>query len=258
MALKAQSLIVYSLEVTTLNSSIDFKNVSGGSEIQASLNIGYYSVSGLANEISRALNAADPGNIYSASVSRNIMGGTQNRITIATNGAFLSLLFASGSRSATTVASLAGFNVSDYTGATSYTNSQTCGVSILPSFIGYQYSDDIRSSKVFGSVNVSASGLKESVVFNIQKFIYVRFKYEFASNLLSWQSFWYWAIQQRPFDFTPEITNPDTVYQVTLDRTDFDGKGLGFQMNEMLPEFPDRYDTGLIVMRVVDSSAELI
>lgn len=258
MALTAKSLFVYNIEVTTLNYSLDFKADSGGPELSGTLNLGFYSPTSLADEIARVLNATDADNSYTVTVNRSVMGGTENRLTITSNGSYLSLLFSSGTRAATTMAGLAGFNATDYTGALTYIGSQSAGTSLIPDYIGYSYLDDFNQAKVFGAVNVSASGEKEAVVFNIQKFINIQFMYEPKSKLLEWKNLWYWLIQQRPFDFTPEITTPTTFYQVTLEKTSLDGKGLGFIMKELLPNFPNHYDTGMLTFRIIEQNTNFI
>src|SRR6185437_9418711 len=125
MALSAKSLFVYKLQVTTLNQYIDFQNTMGGPILTANVALGFYSPQGLAQAIALALQTQDSTNVYSVSVARTLMGGTQNRITIATGGSYLSLLFGSGPNFVTSIASLIGFNPADYTGATSYVGSQT-------------------------------------------------------------------------------------------------------------------------------------
>jgi len=45
------------------------------------------------------------------------------------------------------------------------------------------------------------------------------------------------------------ITDPDIFIDVTLERTSEDGKGLGFRMMEMLPQLPNLYKTGTLVLR---------
>jgi hypothetical protein len=139
----------------------------------------------------------------------------------------------------------------DYTGGTSYTGSQTTGTSLIPELLGYNYADPIQQKKVFGAVNVSAAGVKETVVFNLQQFMNVEFKYEPKANLLAWNDLMEWLIQQSPFDFTPEIASPSTYYPVTLETTAEDGKGLAFLMKEMLPNFPNFYMTGPMKFRIV-------
>ena len=213
MALTQRSLFLYGLSVTEFNSSIDFKSSLGGPELQATLQVGHYSLSSLADEIVRAMTEVDPitTNTYTVTIDRTLFGGTQNRVTIATSGSYLSLLFGSGTRSASTVAPLIGFTSTDYTGATTYTGSVTAGTAMLPTFTGYNYLGPDYNHKVFGSVNVSSIGEKDAIVFNIQRFIQVQFKYETASKYVSeWLPFMERAIQQRSFDFTPEVTSPNT------------------------------------------------
>lgn len=93
MALTGVSLIRYGLSVTAFNSSMDFKNSSGGSQISATLKTGFYSLTGLMDEVVRSMNAADPLNNYGYTIDRSVNSGTENRVTITTSGVFLSLLF---------------------------------------------------------------------------------------------------------------------------------------------------------------------
>lgn len=254
MALIAKSLFTYGIEVTTLNNKLDFQIVALGPTLTATLNIGFYSPATLAAQVALQMQTVDSVNIYSVTVARNIMGGTQNRMTIATNGAYLSLLLATGTNFNISCYTLIGFNQSDYSGQVSYTGSQSLGSSLLPDFIGYSYLDDLNMAKLYGSVNISASGVKEATTFNSQFFLEVAFKYEMKSNLLSWKNLFLWAIQQRTFDFTPEISSPTRYFSVTLDSTQFEPMGLGYQMNEMLPDFPNLYETGPLKFRIIPST----
>lgn len=259
MALSAKSLFNYGIEVNTLNCNIDFKISSGGSVLTAVLDLGFYGPTGLAIEIANQMQSVDPSSIYTVVVDRTVMGGTQNRITISTNNTYLSLLFATGPNAATTAAGLMGFNPVDYTGSLTYTGSQTTGIVLIPAYFGYNYLDNTNQSKVFGAVNVSASGLKEAVTFNIQEFIEVEFKHEAKANLGFWKAFFSWAIQQRQFDFTPEISNPTNAYSVTLEKTQYDNQGLGFQMSEEQGDgFPNLYTTGPLTFRIIPTTAQFI
>ena len=252
MALSSQSLFLYGLQVTEQNRSIDFVNTSGGPTIMATLNLGFYSGTTLVDEIERAMYAADPTNIYTASLDRTVSGGLQNRLTISTSGSFLSLLFGSGPRVASSAATLIGFGLIDQTGATSYQGSTTIGTSLVPDLYGYTYLPPENYRKVFGSVNVSASGVKEAVVFQIQEFVQVNFMYE-PKNKISpyWKPLIDWMIQQQPFEFTPEVSSPTVFYNVTLEKSEADGKGMALTMKEQLPKFPNFYTTGLLTMRLV-------
>lgn len=254
MALNSQSLILYNFNVTTLNQNLDFKASSGGPILTAVINLGYYSLTDLLTAVVTAIQNADTMNTYTATANRTLMGGLQNRVALTSSSAYFSLLFNSGPSVHTSIGTLLGFNPVDYTGATSYIGSSSAGTTLVPVFNGYNYVDFVQQAKVFGAVNVSASGLKEAVTFNIQYFLDVEFKYEPKANLPAWQAFWGWAIQQRPFDFTPEISSPTVFYEVTVEKTSFDPKGMGFQMKEMLPNFPNFYQTGPIDMRVNPNS----
>lgn len=252
MALRSQSLFLYNYEINATNNAIDFVATLAGPTLQASIRFGFYSLSTLLQEIIRAMQQADPDFNYDVTADRTIAGGLQNRITIAQeSGTYLDLLFASGPRANVSVASLIGFQAIDYTGDITYTGSSTSGEILIPDFVGYNYLGPSFNRKVFGNVNVAVSGVKEAVVYQIQKFIEVSFKYEPQDK---WESQWVflvdWIIQQRPFDFTPEISTPEIAYNVTLESSTEDGKGLGFKPREMLPEFPFFYDTGILSLRV--------
>lgn len=251
MALSAISTILYGLEVTPLNSSIDFKAaLTDLVPRQATLTLGFYSAAGLAREIKRALEELDSLHTYTVTVNRSIAGGTQNRITISTSGTYFRLLFASGPRAASSASGLMGFNPVDYINATSYTGSFTAGTMLQTTRIGYNYLGPDFIRKVFGSVNVSANGDKEAIVFNIQKFFTVDFRYEPKTKVLNeWKPALEWLIQQRPVDFTPEISSPTTFYEATLETSTEDGKGLAYRMEEMLPQFPNFYKTGTMKFR---------
>ena len=60
MALTGRSLFLYGFAVTEFNSSIDFRSASLGPVLQATLQVGYYSLSSLADEIVRAMTEVDP------------------------------------------------------------------------------------------------------------------------------------------------------------------------------------------------------
>lgn len=254
MALGAQSLFLYGYTVDETNQFLDFQAASGGPVLTATLTPGDYSLTSILNEVVRAMGVADGAHMYTATADRTLVGGTQNRVELAQTGTtanFLSVLFASGPNAGITPAALLGFNPVDYTGASAYFGSQSTGTTLIPQYMGYNYRDDRNQARLFGAVNVSAAGIKEAVVFNKQMFIDVEFKYEANAALDSWVALFDWMIGQKPFDFTPEITNPTRFFQVTLEKTNYDAKGLGWQMPEMLPNFPNLFQTGPLNMRVV-------
>lgn len=252
MALKAQSLFLYGLTVTPLNSSLDFQSVAFGPIRMATLTVGSYTLSGLMTMISAAMTAADPGNVYTITANRTISGGTENRVNILSPTGFLSLLFLSGPRNATSCDSLIGFPHVDQLGSDNYTGTATAGTSLLSTLVGYSYLPPDLFRQVFGSLTVSASGVKEALVWSVQQFLQVQFQHEPEAKTLSeWQPLMTWSIQQQPFEFTPEVNVPTVFFQVTLETTASDGKGLGFRMEEMIPDFPFYYKTGMLKFRKI-------
>lgn len=251
MALIARSSFLYGYTVTEDNSSLDFKaNVSDPFARQATLSLGYYSLSGLIVEIKRALQAFDSVNTYTVTADRSVAGGTQNRITITSSGSFFQILFATGPRATSSCASLLGWPPIDLTGSVSYTSFFTTGTQLVTDMPGYTYVSEEQNQKVFGTVNVSASGVKEAIVFSFQKFISIEFKYEPKLKVnTEWLAFMQWSIQQRRFEFVPEISSPNVFIDVTLEKTQEDGKGLGFKFMEMLPQLPNLYRSGVLTMR---------
>lgn len=252
MALRDRSLFLYGFQVTPDNSSLDFRVVPAETIRRATLRLGFYSLTGLMEEVSRAMQAAAQLYSFGVSADRTINNGFENRVTIIATGGYLELLFGTGPRATSTIAPLIGFNSTDYTLAASYTGAFSAGTVLVNDFFGggFNYLGPENNQMVFGAVNVSASGQKEAVVFQIQEFIQVQFKYEPQSRIASeWLPLWRWMIQQRSLEFTPEINNPTVFYEVTLETSSADGKGLGFKMTEMLPQFPFLYDTGLMKFR---------
>lgn len=250
MALRASSLFLYGFEVNSSNSSIDFRTTAFETIRQATLRRGFYSLTSLGEEIGRAMHEVDAANTFPVTVNRTISGGTQNRVTISTSSPHFELLFATGPRVSTSIANLIGFTFADKTGFTSYTGSSSAGITLVPNQLGYFFLSPDFDRKLFGSVNLSASGEKEAIVFNIQRFWQVQFKYIPENTWVNtWTPLMNWMIQQRLIEFTPEITFPNTFYEGTLESTNAEGKGLGFRGAEMLSNFPFQYDTGVMRFR---------
>ena len=262
MALSQKSLFLYGFEVTTSNQYLEFASLNTQTPLTAHvavLSLGQYSLTGLAAEIARAMGTADPANTYAVTVNRSVAGGLENRVTIGTTGSFVTLFFGTGVRAAASARTLIGFLGSDYTGGVSYTGTFSAGTALVPSLVGYNYLGPEFIRNVFGAVNVSATGEKESVVYNIQQFFEVNFKYEPKAKVLSeWALLMQWVIQQKPLEFTPEVTLPNVLYECTLERSTGDGKGLGYLMREMLPQFPNFYETGIMRFRRKSEFASLI
>jgi hypothetical protein len=99
--------------VDATNDKIDFKESGGGPELTATLTSGTYTELTFAAEIKAQLEAIGA---ETYTVSRSSSNG---KWTIS-GGAFLSLLFSTGTNAATSCRSLIGYGSSDYTGSSSY------------------------------------------------------------------------------------------------------------------------------------------
>lgn len=101
--------------ITASNGKINFKTASGGSELTATVPPGQYTADELAAEIAFRMNAVS-GSVISCSYN-----SSTGYWTISTTGSFLSLLFLTGTDTATNIATDIGFSRSfDMTGGTSY------------------------------------------------------------------------------------------------------------------------------------------
>lgn len=244
-----QCLINYKLEVTTANRSLDFKSSFGGPEKQATLRVGLYSLTALAQEVARAMTDADGGaNTYSVTVNRTIGGGTQNRLTISTSGAFLSILFATGTRTASTCAGMLGFNVTDRTGATSYDGNNTAGVIIIPTYPPYDLQQPGTIHDAKRSLNETTSGFVETVSFSTFRNFQFKIRYieEDSAEFSAFQDFHIWLLRGGPIEFTPLITAP-TVYASGIPinlRTPI-------ELNRMVPSHYDYFETPSYTFREV-------
>ena len=248
MALSNQSLFLYGYVIDANNQNISF--ATSGAEVPPStrtavIPAGEYSLGTLCYAIAAALEAADPLHTYSCTADRSVAGGTQNRVTISTTNTYFGVYFSSGN--VNNPAMLLGFYVNDYTGATSYTGYTTSGTVLIPNMIGYSYLPTTALKKTTASQNQSASGVKETIVFNQLLFWQVQFKYIPSSLLSAWENLVLWLTAQNAVDFTPDITQPNTFYSGTLEDPN---QGMALDMDEMLPEFPNIYQTPLMRFRI--------
>lgn len=244
MAQTAKSLILYGFEVNASNNNISFD--VGAGTLTGTLSYGFYSFDSLAVELLRVMTELAPAVIFTYSIDRTYVSGTEARITITASSVSFTINFNQPSSVGPTL----GYNSAVYSGATSYTSATSPGSSILTEREVYTYLGPEFQKQVLGAVNISATGLKEAVVFQVMQFISFEVKFEPQAKVIAqWEDFWTWAIQQRVFEFTPSVADPNVVYQVTLEKTGADGKGLAYRMTEMLPEFPFYYRSGVITLR---------
>lgn len=248
MALRNKSLFLYGFTVDSSNNSLDF-SVGGGPTLLGTLRYGYYTLNSLMTEVIRALDEQAPGFTFTYEIDRTIAGGLQNRVKISVSSGTFTLKFGTGPRKTTSCASLIGFNPFDVTGSDLFSNF-SAGTSLLSEREGYTFLGPDLMRRVRGTVNVSASGVKEAIVYELQQFAQVEFRHEpEAKAQTQWRALFDWLIQQRPVELTPDYTISSEVIEATLERTSADPNGLAYTLSEMLPEFPFYYRTGLITLR---------
>lgn len=252
------ALFLYGFDINITNQFVDFRAVSAGPVLTATLNIGNYTLTGLLAEIKRAMQIVDINNIYTISVDRTVNAGRENRVRIQTSGAYLDLLFLTGPNEANSPATLIGFEQIDYTGGTNYAGSNSAGTILIPDLATYGVilPDDYVMNQ--GVKNVSSSGVKETLVFAQMFFTEGQWKYitdeDGNTQHTEWRAFMKYAIKQLKFEYTPSFEEDATEYfQVTLEKTPQDGtNGMSYTLPQMLGDGLFRYyDTGKLTFRLV-------
>lgn len=255
--LKDRALFLYGFDVTNNNKYFNFKNSAIGPELTAVLEIGNYTASEFLIELKRAIEEADGIYTYTASLNRTVMGGTSNALSLVTSGSYFSILFGSGSNNQNSIRQLIGFAQTDYTGATSYTGPFNAGIILYPDFPTYDYLGPDQMVVNDGVKNISAAGVKETLVFAQMQFFQGQWKYitnfQGSTQLTEWQNFLKYATRQLKFEFTPSVSEDSTFYyKCTLESTPADSNGLGYTLKQMRGEGLYRfYDTGLLKFRVL-------
>lgn len=252
MALSDYGLFLYGYTVSSANFSLDFQAASLGPQITASLNYGTYSLTAILTEVGRAMSAADTNNTYTATADRTQSGGLQNRIIISTSGSHLSLLCTSGTNVSTSPWSILGFStISDKTGSTSYTGQFTTGTTLRPTQYPYNYLSPTSIQLPIAITNMSTSGNKETLTYSIQTYWQLQVKYILESDRKNnWAPMMQWMMQGNLVEFTPNISSPTVFHEGWMEGNNGSSTGLGYSFKELLPDFPNEYDTGLIKFRV--------
>lgn len=249
------SIFYYGYDITPDNIFMNFNE--GGSELTATLAIGSYSFTGLAEKIETALNAAGA---LTYTVTANRVGRTY---TIAATGTF-SLLASTGSQVATSPWSLIGFST-DQSGASTYTGTVS-GSSYTPQFILQDYipTTNWRSASQ-STVNKTASGRVELIKFGDEEFMQCNFKWitdiaqpsggpitNSASGVQLFRDFAAHLITKAPVEFMPDTAVRTTFETLLLDSTPDSKDGTGFKLKELYDQgLPGYYESGAYVFRVV-------
>jgi len=257
MALQTHSKFYFGYTVDATNIALDFDE--GGGELQASVAQGGYSYTELGEAIQNAMNEVG-GQVYTVSTNR-----ADRTFTIAAAGNF-DLLISSGSRSGSSVFSLAGFTGSDVTGTNSYTSNSVSGSQYTTQLKLQDYvpSEDFQGAQN-AAVNESASGEVEVVTFGSRLNIQMNFKFitdysmgdssvirNRPTGVSDFRTFIQFMITKARFEFMPNEDDENTFQKVILESTSGDSDGISYKLIELVGKsLPGFYDSGVIILRVV-------
>ena len=257
MTIETRSSWIYGYTITDSNRSLDFDE--GGGELQASLNIGSYTLTEIAVEVARAMNAVG-GQDYTVTVDRDLRA-----FTISAAGTF-DLLAATGSRIGTGVWSTIGFAAVDLTSATSYTGG-TSGDEFRPQFRLQDFQDfDQNQQAQDANVNRSTANIIETISFGNQEIMScnITFQTDIAQGKNSYIEnnatgrqdlidFMVFAITKAKMEFIPDRDNNSTFTKVILERTPTNNRGVGFVVRELFNRnLAGYFETGRLQFRKVD------
>lgn len=255
MSLKTFSSFYYGHTVDSNNFTLDFDE--GGPELQASLEIGDYTLTELLVEVKAQMDAIG-GQTYSVSVDRST-----RLVTISAPGNF-SLLPVTGSRSGLSVFELLGFTA-DKTGSNSYVGDQPSGSEYLPQFILQDHiSFDNWKESIDPVVNEATSGQVETVKFGTKQFMEANIKWitEYVmpnfgpiendqQALTNIRLFLDFATNKRRFEYMEDRQNPGNFDKVILESTPESSTGTNYKLKEER-EAAGFFSTGVLKFRKVN------
>jgi hypothetical protein len=248
--LKTYSKFYYGIEIVDGQNVIDFYD--GVSNKSAIINVGGYSLQGLATEVATQMNKVTQNNGFTVIVNRN------NRyFTIKTvDNTNFSLLFLTGTNNILSPYAVLGFPKLDFTGSFQYTSTASIGKVYSPQFLLQNYVDaDLTSSPVEAVVNRSTSGNKYEVVrFGTNK-IY-RFELAYTTNVELIQAnyirnnptgiedlvdFMEFCTRKFPLEFMKDEADSSQYDTVVLESTPQSQDGVSYEISpdygQNLPEF---------------------
>lgn len=243
---KSQWFYGHTVEIN--NRLVDFSRASV--VYQGSLSVGAYTLTSYAQALVRAMNTADPGNTYLASVDR-----TTRTITIQGDDNF-EILGATGLGLSASTLPLAGF-ITDTNSSNTYTGIAS-GFVFRPQLSLQEFTPfDLDQDAADSVINQSASGRIEAVSFGRNRFMTCNIRYQnnnkaqftgLRDGLDELKDFLIYATTKSDLEFMANIDAPNTFTACVLESTARSSKGTGFKLIESngLPGF---YDSGRLVFR---------
>lgn len=261
MSITTRPVFYYTEGVDSTAFTIDFVEPSvSPNTLTAILNAGGYSLTELANEVSRALNATGTQG-YTVSVNRS-----DRVFTISSSGTF-NLLFSSGPTSGSSIASRIGFDAADLTSATTYDGQNGGGSEyepqfLLQNFIGFEDNEQFISP----SVNESSSGVVEVISYGSRRFM--RFNIRFITDnhlgdngyitnnpngIQEARDFLEFCIQKKNLEFMKDRDNRSAFDTVLLERTRQSRTGTAYELRELYNlNLLGYYESGTLTFRRID------
>lgn len=257
MSLTTFSKFYFGHTVTQLNGSIDFDE--GGSEIQASLNPGDYSLEEYLAEVKRAMDSV--GSLtYTVGVNR-----ATRIITISSTSNF-TLRAGTGTRVGTGAWAMLGYTATNKTGASTYAAQNGTGSAYLPQAIvtdhvpaesNLEQNDAAVNESASGDIQVILFGQTRKIQMNIrlatnktvraeQRIIETQ-----ANGVDNLRAFMEYLVTKAKFEFMPDRSNANSFYKVLLDRTEQNRNGTVYELKEM-KNAPGYFETGKLTLRVVE------
>jgi len=257
MSLKTFSQFYYGQVISEENSSLDFSE--GGPVIEATLNIGDFTLNSILQEVENQLNL-NGDNVYTVTVDRD-----SRLITISANANFELLI--TGPRQGSSVFELLGFTGSNRTGASSYTGNAPCGSVYRPQFILQDHIDPKDwAGFVDPAVNISSAGIVQVVRFGNENFLQCNIKYATnephpcvgpiennPSGYDDLREFMLYLIQKNKVEFMPNRSEASNYDTFILESTEQSNTGTAFKLKELYTEgLPFHYETGVLKFRRID------
>lgn len=253
------SKLYYGVEITASTKHFDFDEGSG--ELSVELDIGEYTINGLAESLQTKLNELG-GDTYTVTVNRST-----RIMTISSTGTF-DVLISTGTNAATGCYSVLGItDVSDITNVSSTSSDVAIGESYSPQYKLQDYVDEKDMRKLRNATrNKSASGQVEVQSFGTDRMF--QFSIKFATDIYQpsggpilnnqrgvddLRAFMQWCIQQKIVEFMPDSSSPNTYYTLLLESSDYDSNGLGYKLNEQYSRgLVGYFETGTLTFRILE------
>ena len=252
-----RSVFYFDTQVVIGSRAIDFNE--GGSELQATLNVGNYSATEYAAEIQRALRVVGT-QLYTVTLNR-----TTRKLTIAAPLTF-ALLSNTGTRPTIAAWAVMGFSTaSNKTGTNSYVGDTGTGKEYQTQYPIEKYiSEDHSINLENATYNVTPIGLGQQVDFGDGRRVEMNIRLisnatglsgnmtdfvESATGIVDFMTFIAFAMRKGKIEFMPDNATRSSFVKVILEKTAQDGDARRFALANM--KTPNFYESDDITFRKV-------